>query len=146
MSKIDKDKLYTVNKWNKVAFMPENVFDDGGTTDKTTDKTTGSWKGKGLSWAGAAPGVGMGWMSALQDKPEYSADAHNGFSLVDSTLAGGRRSQVGMGLVNSGASIMNKGLESGNGIMALVGGIAGTVGTGINWLAGKKVDIIKHIK
>ena len=171
MSKIDKDKLYTVNKWNKVAFMPENVFGYGDQMNVSpimstnvgptmgingedavrranslnvdsgaSGKTTGSWKGKGLSWAGAAPGVGMGWMSALQDKPEYSADAHNGFSLVDSTLAGGRRSKVGMGLVNSGASIMNKGLESGNGIMALVGGIAGTVGTGINWLAGKKVD------
>jgi hypothetical protein len=45
-----------------------------------------------------------------------------------------------MGLVNSGASVMNAGLQSGDGIMALVGGIAGTLGTIINNGWGYKVD------
>lgn len=101
---------------------------------------SGSGMGSGMAWASAAPGIGAGWSAAWQEDPQYSTDAHNGFSLVDSTLTSGKKSKVGMGLVNSGASVMNAGLSSGNGTMALIGGIAGTLGTIINNGWGYKVD------
>lgn len=173
-----RNKLYTVNRWNKPLFMPEpeveNLFllggtsqnqffshQGGGTYGNTSLPTTasnigsngsaiasaaggkgggGMKMGGGAAWAGAAPGIGLGWTAALQEDPQYSTDAYNGFSLVDSTLTGGKKSQVGMGLVNSGAAVMNKGLESGNGGMALIGGIAGTLGTIINNGWGYKVN------
>ena len=123
----------------------DNPFSKGnlgmsGAASGAGGKGGGPKMGGGAAWAAAAPGIGLGWTAALQEDPQYSTDAYNGFSLVDSTLTEGKKSQVGMGLVNSGAAVMNKGLESGNGGMALVGGIAGTLGTIINNGWGYKVN------
>lgn len=126
---VKRDKLYTVNKWNKPLFMEEteplltgkrrNVFAGGGQS---------GWAAIGQNAPTFAEGVG----AAFQEKPQYSSAANNGFSMVDSTLAGGRKSQVGMGGVNTGAALMNTGLQSNNPALMLAGGIAGTLGTIIN--------------
>ncbi len=134
-----------LQKWNQQIAVQNayNFGKTGNSTGATGAESSGFGNGQAAgnaAWSQAIPGALNGWTVALQEKPEYSADAHNGFSLVDSTLTQGKRSQVGMGLVNSGASVMNKGLESGNGIMALVGGIAGTLGTIINNGWGYKVN------
>jgi hypothetical protein len=103
----------------------------------------------GNGWADiaqAAPGSVMGIVSAFKDKPQYSPDAAgNGFGMVDNLLAGGNKSKVGTGLVNTGASVMNVGLKTNNPWLMLAGGIAGTVGTGINAAFGTKENE-KNIK
>lgn len=103
----------------------------------------------GNRWADiaqAAPGSVMGIVSAFKDKPQYSPDAAgNGFGMVDNLLAGGNKSKVGTGLVNTGASVMNVGLKTNNPWLMLAGGIAGTVGTGINAAFGTKENE-KNIK
>lgn len=99
--------------------------------------------GKGAAMAAVNAGADIG--AAFQDKPQYSASAAgNGFGMVDSFLANGNKSKVGTGMVNAGASLMNQGLSSGNGALALAGGIAGTVGTFINAGWGMKEDEAKH--
>jgi len=107
-----------------------NVFNqyEGGKSSKGSKGLTGT-QILGLA-SGAASGIG----AAFQDTPQYSADAGNGFGLVDNFIAQGTKTKGGTALVNTGASLMNTGLASGNGALMLAGGIAGTLGT--LWNAG----------
>lgn len=86
----------------------------------------------GGSLVGAIPGIATGIMAGMQDRPQYSADAHNGFSTVDTALTQGKKSKVGTSLVNAGASWMNSALKSGNPKDMFWAGVVGTVGTIIN--------------
>ena len=79
----------------------------------------------------AIPSAGEGIMAGINNQYS-SAAAGNGFGLVDNTLAGGRKNKVGMAAVNTGATLMNTGLQSGNPWLILGGGVAGALGTFIN--------------
>ncbi len=92
-------------------------------------QTTGGGGSKGLTGSqilGLANGAVSGIGAAFQETPQYSADAGNGFGLVDSFISQGTKTKGGTALVNTGASLMNTGLSSGNGALMLAGGIAGT--------------------
>ena len=172
-----RNKLYTVNPWNKNFFvtggpqftlapsslkstainvpsksisasyldnLASNIgtkspnFSSAGTAGagSTSGSALGNIAGKAgtaMAYAGAAVGAFNGLQAAYSgDKPQYSSDAQNGFAQLDTLLTGGKKSKLGTGLVNAGASVMNNLGFVGHGLGALAGGILGTAGTIIN--------------
>ena len=166
-----KNKLYTVNPWNR------NLFVIGGQTNNVNAKnygtgsaslgytpkapnigtvnidTSGATGGGGNSGsnggglfggntdnlgtamgiANSAAGAFTGIQTAYSgNRPQYSADAQNGFAQLDTLLTGGKKSKLGTGLVNAGAAVMNRGGMLFHGLGALAAGVLGTAGTIIN--------------
>lgn len=158
-----RNKLYTVNPWNKNLFVVGGQAVNGVNFGTTGASITGyvpkvptgnisintgaagganaagkaaniaGKLGTAMSYAGAAVGAFNGLNAAYSgDKPQYSSDAQNGFAQLDTLLTGGKKSKLGTGLVNAGASVMNNLGFVGHGLGALAGGILGTAGTIIN--------------
>ena len=83
---------------------------------------------------------GKGLIGNSSLAPVYGAAAGMGFDTVDTLLAGGKKTGLGTGAVNAGATLMTSGLSSGNPSLILAGGIAGTAGTLINAAFGSKLN------
>ena len=166
-----KNKLYTVNPWNR------NLFVIGGQTNNVNAKSYGTGSaslgytpkapnigtvnidtsgatggggnsgsnggglfggntdklGTAMGIANSAAGAFTGIQTAYSgNRPQYSADAQNGFAQLDTLLTGGKKSKLGTGLVNAGAAVMNRGGMLFHGLGALAAGVLGTAGTIIN--------------
>ena len=83
---------------------------------------------------------GKGLIGNSSLAPAYGAAAGMGFDTVDTLLAGGKKTSLGTGAVNAGATLMTSGLSSGNPSLILAGGIAGTAGTIYNAMFGSKLN------
>ena len=83
---------------------------------------------------------GKGLIGNSSLAPVYGAAAGMGFDTVDTLLAGGKKTGLGTGAVNAGATLMTAGLSSGNPALMLAGGIAGTAGTIYNAAFGSKLN------
>ena len=83
---------------------------------------------------------GKGLIGNSSLAPVYGAAAGMGFDTVDNLLAGGKKTGLGTGAVNAGATLMTAGLSSGNPALMLAGGIAGTAGTLYNAAFGSKLN------
>ena len=83
---------------------------------------------------------GKGLIGNSSLAPVYGAAAGMGFDTVDTLLAGGKKTGLGTGAVNAGATLMTSGLSSGNPSLILAGGIAGTAGTLYNAAFGSKMN------
>ncbi len=89
--------------------------------------------GTAMGIANSAAGAFTGIQTAYSgNRPQYSADAQNGFAQLDTLLTGGKKSKLGTGLVNAGAAVMNRGGMLFHGLGALAAGVLGTAGTIIN--------------
>ena len=108
--------------------IPSNIFDDGGIiTDMYTQNISGpklSQSGLPSSYQtgqkyGNMPNIssgsgGSGLIGNYSLAPVYGAAAGMGFDTVDTLLAGGKKTGLGTGAVNAGATLMTSGLSSGN--------------------------------
>ena len=83
---------------------------------------------------------GKGLIGNSSLAPVYGAAAGMGFDTVDNLLADGKKTGLGTGAVNAGATLMTAGLSSGNPALMLAGGIAGTAGTLYNAAFGSKLN------
>ena len=101
----------------------------GGTPEAGNMDKLGTAMGIANSAVGAFDGIKTAYSG---NRPQYSADAQNGFAQLDTLLTGGKKSKLGTGLVNAGAAVMNKGGMLFHGLGALVAGVTGTAGTIIN--------------
>ena len=134
--------------------IPSNIFDGGGIiTDMYTQNISGpklSQSGLPSSYQtgqkyGNMPNIssgsgGSGLIGNSSLAPVYGAAAGMGFDTVDTLLAGGKKTGLGTGAVNAGATLMTSGLSSGNPSLILAGGIAGTAGTIFNAIGGVKLN------
>ena len=134
-----KDRLYTVNKWNKPAFMPdENLFVDGGNT-----------------WTKLALNTPQGAFMASQgfDPTEAYKNSKNAFGLskINNPFSKGNLSSgVGAGLLSAGAGMIgglagnaiSGRLQSGAGsaISSLGSTVGGAIST-VNPLLGTAVNV-----
>ena len=101
-----RNKLYTVNRWNKPAFM-SNMFDEGGVQTKGLSSNKGAtWQAIGSTALNAASAINTG-------------DRNGMFDTLDPVqhLAGGRESKVGNALSDTGVALT----KSGNPWMMLAG-------------------------
>lgn len=129
-----KDKLYTVNKWNRPAFMPdENRFDEGGPFSKENISASFGKEaigkiGKGLT------GMGLGVIGGIGNKLAYNA------------LSGGMSSGAGKAISGIGNTIGGA-ISNIPGIGTLAGPAVqiatGLIGGGVNRLFGSKVDAVR---
>lgn len=104
-----------------------NMYNLGQNNTPTLSMPSSSSSGKGL--------IGNSSLA-----PVYGAAAGMGFDTVDTLLAGGKKTGLGTGAVNAGATLMTSGLSSGNPSLILAGGIAGTAGTIYNAMFGSKLN------
>ena len=144
-----KDKLYTVNRFNKSMFVPkENVFDEGGT----------KWGGTGASWDKAAAGAGTTFTDdymkstnafgiSKEDNPFSKGNLMGTFSKEGlGNLAKGAAGGIISGLAGTVGKFANKaisgGLHSGAGsAISSVGSTVGSAVGAINPVAGAIVSV-----
>ena len=95
-----KNKLYTVNKYNKVAFMPDeriNLFDEGGDTEvEVDDDSKGGWFGLKKS---------VNPFSKVNINNTLNGVATAASPLIRSAMSNGYSTGIGNGIANAGNAV-----------------------------------------
>ena len=160
-----KNKLYTVNKWNRPAFMPDrNLFPDGGNI-AAWDRLASQHYGASYGDAGSTMEDYMKSTNAFglskADNPFSKGNLAGGLKGVASTgIGAGLISGLGSAVGSAGYNLISGGLSSGAGktissigstvggmvgkvnpvLGAAIGAASGIIGGGVNALFGTAVN------